>query len=294
MVVLFCSLALNNANAAAIDSLVLHNIIGNHQINTQLETEKFVWVTTNDGLFLINKKQLTYRVFDPENSIIPSYHITALCSTSNGQVLIGTDNGLVRYDNFTFILLNTENTNLPSNNIVKIVPIGTNNIANVFVANTSVLKFYYGAGNTDFVTSLVIGVNQAANTVTLKDNVWTYVANVLTATANNGNNQVLNITTLNTVNTYFAYSSTGTGNTSLVWDFINNGNYSNTMYPLSDIVHVGDVLYVNGVSQTVSSVDPIHGIITLSAALGSGANGLVSIGRNLASTFGNTFVYTPK
>ena len=120
MVVLFCSLSLNNSNAAAIDSVVLHNIIGNNQVNAQLETEKFVWVATNDGLFLINKKQLTYRVFDPENSLIPSYHITALCSTSNGQVLIGTDNGLVRYDNFTFILLNTENTNLPSNNIVKI------------------------------------------------------------------------------------------------------------------------------------------------------------------------------
>lgn len=183
---------------------------------------------------------------------------------------------------------------VPSNNIVKIVPQGTNNIANVFVANSSVLKFQYGSGNTDFVSSLVVAINQSANTITLKDNVWTYVANVLTASAYNGNNYVLNITGINSVNTYTAFSSTGTGNTTLVWDFINNGNYSNTMYPLSDIVHVGDVLYVNGASQTVSSVDPIYGLITLSGALSSGANGLVSIGRNLASTFGNTFVYTTK
>lgn len=183
---------------------------------------------------------------------------------------------------------------VPSNNIVKIVPQGTNNIANVFVANSSVLKFRYGSGNTDFVSSLVVAINQSANTITLKDNAWTYVANVLTASAYNGNNYVLNITAINSVNTYTAFSSTGTGNTTLVWDFINNGNYSNTMYPLGDIVHVGDVLYVNGASQTVSSVDPIHGLITLSGALSSGANGLVSIGRNLASTFGNTFVYTTK
>jgi len=183
---------------------------------------------------------------------------------------------------------------VPSNNIVQIFPQGTNNIANVFVANSSTLKFRFGPGTTDVISSQVIAVNQAANTVTIRDNVWTYVANVLTATASNGNNAILNITSLNSVNTFSAFSSTGTGNTTLVWDFVNNGNYSNTMYPLGDIVHVGDVLYVNGASQSVSSVDPIHGIITLSGALASGANGLVSIGRNLASTFGNTFVYTTK
>jgi hypothetical protein len=183
---------------------------------------------------------------------------------------------------------------VPSNNIVKIVPTGTNNIANVFVANSSVLKFHFGTGNTDYVSSLVVGINQTANTVTLKDNVWTYIANVATATAQNGNNYILNINTLNSVNTYFSFSSTGTGNTTLVWDFINNGQYSNTLYKLGDMIHVGDVAYVNGASQTVSSVDPINGIITLSGALANGANGLVSIGRNMTSILGNTFVYTTK
>jgi hypothetical protein len=117
---------------------------------------------------------------------------------------------------------------VPSNNIVKIVPIGTNNIANVFVANSSTLRFIFGSGVTDFVSSSVITVNPTANTVTLKDNVWTYVANVARAVAQAGNNYILNI----------ASSSVNTA----VWNIINNGNYSNTAYPLSDIIHVGDTV----------------------------------------------------
>ena len=219
-----------------------------------------------------------------ESSKSLTYSIVDYTSTAN----------LIGGNTYSSAVIVPGTPSVPSNNIVKITPVGTNNIANVFIANTSVLKFYYGTGQTDYVSSLVVAVNKTANTVTLKDNVWTYVANVVTASANNGNNALLNITGINSVNTNFAYSSTGTGSTTLVWDFINNGNYSNTMYPLSDIIHVGDVLYVNGASQSVSSVDPVNGIVTLSGALASGANGLVSIGRNLLSTFGNTFVYTPK
>jgi hypothetical protein len=169
---------------------------------------------------------------------------------------------------------------VPSNNIVKIVPIGTNNIANVIIANSSTLRFIFGSGVTDFVSSSVIAVNPTANTVTLKDNVWTYVANVARAVAQAGNNYILNI----------ASSSVNTA----VWNIINNGNYSNTAYPLSDIIHVGDTVYINSSAQTVVSVNPVSGLVTLSGALANGANGLVSVGRNISSTYGNTFVFTSK
>jgi len=162
----------------------------------------------------------------------------------------------------------------PSNNIVVISNTLGANLANIFTPNNSTISFTYGTGVTDFVSSLVIGVNSAANTITLQDNVWTYFANV--AVANTINNIQLNIMSL-------------TGS----YDFINNGNYSNTDYPMKDVIRVNDVLYVNGTSQTVSSVNYETNVVTLSGALSSGGNGLVSISRTMSSTYENVQVYGP-
>ena len=109
-----------NARSTNLDTTFLHSLIGNHLITAQAENEKYVWVGTTEGLFLINKKQWHVQLLTPDNSLMPSFHVTALCVTSVGDVLIGTDNGLVRFDNYAFIILNTENSEMPSNNIVKI------------------------------------------------------------------------------------------------------------------------------------------------------------------------------
>jgi hypothetical protein len=162
----------------------------------------------------------------------------------------------------------------PSNNIVVISNTLGANVANIFTPNSSIISFTYGTGATDFVSSLVIATNPAANTITLQDNVWTYFANV--AVANTINNIQLNILSL-------------TGS----YDFVNNGNYSNTEYPMMDVIRANDVLYVNGTSQTVSSVNYVTGVVTLNSALSAGGNGLVSISRTMSSTYENVQIYGP-
>ena len=166
----------------------------------------------------------------------------------------------------------------PSNNIINFSNLLGANLANIFVANTSTVVFHYGAGNTDVVKSLVTSVD--GNNITIQDNVWTYFANVATGNARAGNNQVINISTL-------------TGN----YDIVNNGQYSNTQLKIADVIRVGDTLWVNGSSQTVTSValssNVAASIVNLSGPLANGANGLISIGRTMTSLYNNIQIFGP-
>jgi hypothetical protein len=101
-------------------------------------------------------------------------------------------------------------------------------------------------------------------------------ANVAIVTGNSGAN-VINITSL-------------TGK----YDIVNNGNYSNTAYPLKDIVYAGDnVLVDNNTSKTVSSVDYINGKIYLTANLSANANSYMAVNRTFSATGNNVIIYGP-
>jgi hypothetical protein len=110
--------------------------------------------------------------------------------------------------------------------------------------------------------------------VTLKDNVWLTYANVAYVTANAGSN-VINITSL-------------TGS----YNIVNGGAYSNTQYPLKDIVFAGDkVLVANNTEQTVQSVDWEDGILILSSNLSNTVNSLMSVQRTVNTT--DVIIYGP-
>ena len=105
------------------------------------------------------------------------------------------------------------------------------------------------------IYSEILSANTSANTITLKDNVWLTFANVAYVTANASSN-VIHISSL-------------TGQ----YDIINNGKYTNTVYPLMDIVRIGDnIIVANNMYKTVSSVDYVNNIIYLSANLTNNVN----------------------
>jgi hypothetical protein len=113
-------------------------------------------------------------------------------------------------------------------------------------------------------------------TATLEDNVWVTFANVASVTGVSGNNR-LNISYL-------------TGS----YDIINNGEYSNTSYPLYDIVRSGDkILVANNTVRTVSSVDPVNNLIVLTSNLTSNANSFMTVNRNIYETDGAVRIYGP-
>ena len=169
----------------------------------------------------------------------------------------------------SYVTMTTDFTN-KSNNIIKFFNIDGANLASfIYPGETEIILKPTNGPN---VEARAVSVDYANNKVTLDTNTWLTFANVAVATGNSGSNTI-NITSL-------------TGK----YDIINNGNYSNTSYPLKDIVHIGDsVLIGNNTSKIVSSVDYANGIIYLTANLTSNANSMISVKRNFIAN--SDYVY---
>lgn len=163
-----------------------------------------------------------------------------------------------------------------SNNIISFTGLSGANLANVIFTNSFISIANSITGNT-ILYSKVMGIS--ANTVTIQDNVYVTYANVALVTGNAGSNLV-------TIN-----SLTGS------YNFINNKNYSNTSYPLYDIVHSGDnILISNNSSRVVKTIDAINGIITLNTNLTSNVSGskaFMSINRNISEIADYITIYGP-
>lgn len=176
-------------------------------------------------------------------------------------------------NNETTITITADFTN-KSNNIVKFNNLSGANLSNFITVGNSYISIVplYGSN----VHAEVTSVNTTSNTITLASNVWLTFANVATVTGTSGSNTI-NITSL-------------TGR----YDIINNGNYSNTAYPLMDIVYAGDkVLVANNTSKTVDYVDYIGGIIYLTTNLAFDANSYLSVNRTLTANGADVIIYNP-
>lgn len=153
----------------------------------------------------------------------------------------------------------TNNSN-KSNNIVKFNNVAGANIANIMFANVTSISL--SSTNGPQIRSLISEVNHINNTIKLSSNVWLSFANVASISGNVGDNTI-NVNSL-----------TGT------YNIINNGVYSNTSYPLKDIIFAGDTINIpNNTTLTVQSVNYVTGIITLSTNLASNSTGLLTVNR---------------
>ena len=188
----------------------------------------------------------------------------------------------------------------PSTNVVYFNNLAGANLAG-FISNTNILSFTtnYGDKISSKISSvfaplesedllpesgsedLVLGTGTEdllteSAFVTLNDSFWLSFANVTTATAN-ANSNTINITSI--TNSY---------------NVVNNGNYSNTSYPLKDIVRSGDIILVaNNTQKTVSSVDYINNRITLTTNLANTVNSFLSVSRTLNAYDGNVLIFGP-
>lgn len=144
----------------------------------------------------------------------------------------------------------------PSNNIIQFnnVPPSVNLAEVIFTDSYVQLQT-----NRMNVYSRVVSVDYTNNKVQVAANTWLTYANVATVVGESGSNTI-NITGI-------------TG----AYDLVNNGKYSNTMYPLMDIVGTGDrILVANNDIMTVSYVDYTTG------------NGVIHLTTNLENTVNST------
>ena len=165
-------------------------------------------------------------------------------------------------------VIRTDFANLSSNTI-SFYNLGSGvNIADFIFANSTISL---SPTNGPDVHSEITSINPATNTITIAANTWLTFPNVANISA------VSSCTTINIV------SLTGT------YNIINNGIYSNTAYPLKDIVYVGDQVRVNGAIRTVSSINYETGNIVLSSAVTANAGANLSVLRTFSAggTLGN-------
>lgn len=153
----------------------------------------------------------------------------------------------------------------PSNNVVEFsnVPPSVNLAEVVLVGNY--LQLHTNRMN---VYSRIVSVDYTNNKVNLMANTWLSYTNVATITGT-ANSNTINITGL-------------TG----AYNIINNGKYSNTSYPLKDIVAAGDqILVANNTVKYVRSVDYTtgNGVIYLTENLESNSVSNLSVTATLTS-----------
>lgn len=192
--------------------------------------------------------------------------------TSSSFLETGQPLGYYTGDPGSYVTMESTWTNA-SNNIVNFYALVGANLENFIASNNNLL---ITLSNGFQIASEVntVNVSASSNTVTLKDNVWLTYANVAYVTANSGSN-VINITSL--TNSY---------------NLVNNGQYSNTQYPLKDIVYAGDkVLVANNTEKTVQSVDWVGGTVTLTASLANTVNSLMSVQRTVLTS--DVIIYGP-
>ena len=79
--------------------------------------EKYIWIGSNMGLIRYNIQTGKQWLLTEENSKLPSNMITCIVCLSDGQTFIGTTNGILIWDNYAFLVINTENSELPENYI---------------------------------------------------------------------------------------------------------------------------------------------------------------------------------
>ncbi|MFH1052207.1 MAG: two-component regulator propeller domain-containing protein [bacterium] len=90
-------------------------------ITALAEEGDFVWVGTSAGLVKLNKETKDEIFFNTANSGLPRNKITSIAIDNYGNKWIGTEIGLVKFDDINWIHLNDTNSGLPNNNIKKII-----------------------------------------------------------------------------------------------------------------------------------------------------------------------------
>ena len=117
------------------------------------------------------------------------------------------------------------------------------------------------------IYSGIKSIDYANNQVTLTESIFLTYGNVAYATGTSGSS---------TINISKVYTDS--------YNIVNDGAYSNTSYPLKDMIYAGDqILMANNTAKTVSSVNYATGVITLTSSLTANSNSNVSVSRTFSA-----------
>lgn len=137
---LLCMALVKPCHASGSKLDLFYQYLDSLHVTCKAETDRYAWYGTPEGLYFVQKKNNKVFHLTSSNSVLPANRITAIQACPNGEVFIGTPSGLVRYDNFSFLLINQENSALPNNDIRNITA-GRANEVLIYTADTCITSF---------------------------------------------------------------------------------------------------------------------------------------------------------
>lgn len=171
-----------------------------------------------------------------------------------------------------------------SNNIIQISNLGFGQqVSEVFVPNVSQIeiKATQGPFNPNIlpprIRGTVISVDDATNQIVIDNSPWLTFGNVAIVSATSNSNQINIISVTNQ------------------YDYINNGEYSNSQYHLMDVIFAGDRILVNNNSPViVTDIDYVKGSLNVTPAIANTTtNSYLSVSRTLDVAQYEVNVYGP-
>lgn len=181
------------------DTSDLSKLLNNETVVAQAETQNAVWVGTDNGIYRINKTNGRVAHITTANSILPSNRIKGICVTKDENVYAATDKGIFRFDGYAYLLISTENANLPTNEFTSIacdekgrIFLGTKSEGIVMMNNYRCQTF--NMKNSDLTSNGVVNVYCDEN-------------GVIIGKLNNGNYVAMGFNVMLLINTDSSYNS---------------------------------------------------------------------------------------
>src|SRR4030067_765087 len=87
------------------------------EITALVDDGDFLWVGSYGGLAKLNKNTGDMTRYNTANSGLPDNMISSIAKDVNGDLWIGTDNGLARFNGVSWVVYNSGNSPLPRNDI---------------------------------------------------------------------------------------------------------------------------------------------------------------------------------
>jgi hypothetical protein len=98
------------------------------QVTAVDSNESYVWIGTDAGIYRLDRNRKHLRYFALPAMTHRSSRVNGVLCQENGFVWIATNHGLMKYDNFYFVVFTMENSDLPEENITSICAINGNAI----------------------------------------------------------------------------------------------------------------------------------------------------------------------
>jgi ligand-binding sensor domain-containing protein len=178
------------------------NWVSYQEFNSNLPTDRLTsivvirftkWIgTQSNGLLEFSEGEC--KVHDPENSILPSFTVTALYLDDSKNLWIATDAGIVKKTNDMWTVYNKSNSQIPSD---KVTSITADNFGNIWISTQNGIAKFEGGSWTAYTSKSTGSYLDKAQSLAFDHSDTLWVATLASGITKYDGNNWVNYDTLN-------------------------------------------------------------------------------------------------